>query len=316
MKNILTIFGGTGFVGGSIYDAFNQGLLEPFEIVELNLVSRGLTKKFLFDKHVKYFQYDFLTAKGELPKKTNLIIVAFDLADYNSYKNNLYNKTVFSNLKKVIENKYADAKILYLSSGAVYGKPYTNKKRVNEKFADFNYKDFDQHKLNYSLNKKFFEENLSILAQKTYSISIARCFTFIGPRIPLTKHFAIGNFFLNLLNNMPIKLISSKKVVRSYMDAKDLVIWLMKILEATNLKLKIFNVGSEIPISLVSLAKKFKKLFNCEIHYPKKILNNEIDFYVPNCKKIISTLNVNYEKNIDKLILNNYKIIKKNFFNL
>lgn len=100
------------------------------------------------------------------------------------------------------------------------------------------------------------------------------------------------------------------------MDAKDLVIWLMKILEATNLKLKIFNVGSEIPISLVSLAKKFKKLFNCEIHYPKKILNNEIDFYVPNCKKIISTLNVNYEKNIDKLILNNYKIIKKNFFNL
>ena len=40
--------------------------------------------------------------------------------------------------------------------------------------------------------------------------------------------------------------------------------------------------------------------------------NKSADIYVPNCKKIITTLNLNYEKNIDKLIINTYEIIKRN----
>ena len=98
------------------------------------------------------------------------------------------------------------------------------------------------------------------------------------------------------------------------MCSKDLVFWLLSILNVTDNKFKIFNVGSEISISLIDLAKRFKKIFKCEIQYPKILLdkNKSADIYVPNCKKIITTLNLNYEKNIDKLIINTYEIIKRN----
>ena len=315
MENTLTVFGGTGFVGLSIYDCFNQGLLEPFAITRLNLVSRGIGNKIpIYNKMAKHFEFDFASGKGKLPKNSNLIIIAFDSKYHFCNDNKFNNQIIFENLKKIIINKYSQAKILYISSGAIYGKQFSSKKRFSENYKNFNYKDLNDYKLNYSLNKKFFEENLELLSKKKISICIARCFTFIGPRIPLQSDFAIGNFFLNLLKKKPIKIFSKGQVIRSYMCSKDLVFWLLAILNITDRKFKIFNVGSEISMSLIDLAKRFKKIFKCEIQYPKKLLdkNKSADIYVPNCKKIITTLNLNYEKNIDKLIINSYEIIKRN----
>lgn len=315
MQNTLTVFGGTGFVGLSIYDCFNQGLLKPFSITRLNLVSRATVNKSLrFNKMTRHFKFDFFRGKGDLPEISNFIIVAFDSTNYNYYDDKFNNKIIFKNFKKIIVNKYPQAKILYLSSGAIYGKQHIAGKKFSENYKNFNYKDLDYYKLNYSLNKKFFEENLEILSKKKISISIARCFTFVGPRLPLQQNFAIGNFFLNLIRKEPIKILSKRQVIRSYMCSKDLVFWLLSILNVTDNKFKIFNVGSEISISLIDLAKRFKKIFKCEIQYPKILLdkNKSADIYVPNCKKIITTLNLNYEKNIDKLIINTYEIIKRN----
>ena len=61
MKKILTIFGGSGFLGKSFVDCFQNGNLEKFNIGELNIISRSAATKFKFNENskVRSFNYDF-----------------------------------------------------------------------------------------------------------------------------------------------------------------------------------------------------------------------------------------------------------------
>ncbi len=85
--------------------------------------------------------------------------------------------------------------------------------------------------------------------------TIARCFSFVGPFMPLDLHYAIGNFIREALNGEPIIVKGDGSPLRSYLYTGDLVIWLLTLL-ARKGSPRIYNVGSDRGISIGDLAER------------------------------------------------------------
>ena len=312
MKKKLTIFGGSGFVGKSFIDSFINGNLSKFSIGELNIISRSAKNKFKFstDSAVKFFNYDFSNNEGQLPNNTDYIINAVDSNNYLFYDKSFSNDKIIENIITLTQKKYKYSKTLYVSSGAVYGEQ-EQFSGFDESFDKPNFSNFSDQKKNYALSKYKFEKAYKEISNINCKNVIARCFTFIGSHIPLDLHFAIGNFYNSVIHNKKIIINSKKNIYRSYMNSTDLVDWLMTILFNNNLNFDVFNVGSEEKIEIENLAKIFKDLFNVDFER----INGKSDFkdvYIPNIYKAKNMYNLNYEKNLKKLVLDNFNLVKTN----
>jgi nucleoside-diphosphate-sugar epimerase len=92
------------------------------------------------------------------------------------------------------KKNHKNSKIVYCSSGAVYGQQPPDIDKISENF-DFNsVKGLASEKRNYALEKRNSEESIIKLGVEGLSVSIARCFTFYGKYLPKDQHFAYGNF--------------------------------------------------------------------------------------------------------------------------
>lgn len=306
MKKILTIFGGSGFLGKSFIDCFKNGILQKFDIDKLNIISRSAATKFKFNENskIRSFNYDFLNKNGKLPDETDYIICAVDHASYNFYNESFSNDKIIDNVIELTQKKYNNCSTLYISSGAVYGQQdkFTGFK---EDSNDPNFSNFSKEKKKYALSKLKFENAYKDISNINCKNIIARCFTFIGPNVPLNQHFAIGNFYNSLINNEKILINSKLNIFRSYMDAVDLIYWLMTIFLNNKLKFDIFNVGAEEKIEIENLAQIFKDLF--DVDFTRVNGKSEAnDIYLPNIEKAKKMYSLDYEKNLKKLILNNF----------
>jgi len=86
-----------------------------------------------------------------------------------------------------------------------------------------------------------------------WQLGIARCFSFVGPFLPLDIHYAIGNFIKQALDDDRIIVRSDGSALRSYLYAADLVTWLLTILLKKE-AIQVYNVGSDESISIRDLA--------------------------------------------------------------
>lgn len=105
-------------------------------------------------------------------------------------------------------------------------------------------------------------EHLCCLYNERHGLQtkIARCFSFIGPGLPLDIHYAAGNFIRDALAGGPIKVLGGGREIRSYMYMSDLAIWLWTIL----LKGKAgeaYNVGSDFCLPIKYLASQIASNF-------------------------------------------------------
>ena len=279
MKTLL-IIGGTGFLGKSFLDYINEGKLKKIKLSKILIVSRK--KKNLRSKiKINYIKSSISKIK-KIPQTDYIIYAANSI-------NNLENIKGIKNFISLLNENHKKTKILFTSSGAVYGpRKFLKKFKETDQINQKNIRSFSGYKKEYSKTKIIMEKEFKNLGKKGYKVSIARLFSFIGKRILINKNFAVTDLINQGKNKslLKIKLSDSRNIYRGYMNSEDLIKWLVKILISSNNKCEIYNVGSDEAITIKELAIIIGKIFRKSVQ-TKTIMKNKTssDYYVPSIAK-------------------------------
>ena len=288
----LLLIGGTGFFGKSFLDSFLRNDLSEWNIDKVIVLSRNAKNlrnlaPQLLDHRIELVDADIATVDS-LPA-ADFVIHAAASTDARNY---LFRPDVErANIQGAVNNYcrlapkfHAESKIVYASSGAVYGVQPPDLDFLSESHPLPLLDDMPDNKRDYAAAKRDAEGEFKKLGALGLNVSIARCFSFVGPWLPRDQHFAIGNFLQDGLLNRPIQVNATHPVFRSYMYADDLVKWLMVMAANATHKCETYNVGSDEPISIKELARQVAQILKVESHMPDDI-EHLVDRYVPSISK-------------------------------
>jgi dTDP-glucose 4,6-dehydratase len=319
----LFLTGGTGFFGRALLRNWISQAQSGYKIPRVCVLSRN-PEKFLYQypefidlNWLKFYRGDILIPET-LPKKqffTHVLhaatesTVGLQLSPLDRYiqimdgTRNILNFAVAHKIPRV----------LLTSSGGVYGPQPNEMKQITEDYLGVPNPLMAQNA--YSIAKRS-AEHLCVLYEEEYGLSIviARCFAFVGIDLPRKVHYVIGNLIEDALNEKFIRIKGDGKTIRTYLDQRDLAVWLCAIL-INGRSGEAYNVGSDQPITIKELANKIRE----KICPEKKILilNNEINInnrnrYIPSIVKIQNELNMKIKYNLEESI----QEIKENYFKL
>ena len=297
----LLIIGGTGFFGKAILRFL---LNNPHNLNSITIVGRSAVnfekrfREFRDIKNISFNAIDILQNLDNLDKNySHIIHAAADSTNVTSLSyldryNQIINGTIA--VLEFVRSKQPNAKLLYISSGAVYGDMPSSISAFKENCLTC-HDSLDPSRV-YAISKRS-AENLCAIYSKTYSlnISIARCFSFSGIDLPLDVHFAVGNFVKNAIANENIIIQGDGLSVRSYLDQNDLASWILSICSQDEFDMSVYNIGSDESINIKSLAALIASISkkNIEINIQNKAdIGLKKSIYVPDISKIKRTLNV------------------------
>jgi dTDP-glucose 4,6-dehydratase len=301
----ILIIGGSGFFGKSLVNYFIKKRLK--KKTQIIIFSRKPEKFKLKNNNknlsIKKTKGNILNTKT-LPE-ANLVIYC---ALLKKYKDDIKAIKNFCSLSKKF---YHNSKILYVSSGAVYGVLPKNITRVKEDYFSNNKIKFKNYKKKYLIAKKANETQIQNLGSQGLNVSIARCFTFVGEFLSQKSNFAIMDFINCILRKKKIFLRAKHKVVRSYLYSDDLAFFLLKILNVASPQCPIFNCGSDNAVSLNYLSKFLSNKYNIELNITKFDNKKNIDLYVPNINKFRKKFKFYKKLNSYKAVIKSINEIKK-----
>ncbi len=250
MKKII-IVGSSGFVGKSLNNFLRK---KKYKIINF---SRSNKKRILKVK--------------KLPK-SDYIIYCIKTNDVKKSLN------LFKHFKILLTNHSKRIKILFFSSGAVYGPRFQMKKfKETDKISFEKVNNFSSYKKNYAIEKIYLEKEFVKLSKEGFKVSIVRGFAFYG------KYILKYNYLISEI----IKAIKTKKklsinsgIFRSYMHANDMCKWLIKIVKSSSIDCPIYNLGSDKKIDLQKFIKFLNKKYKSKISIKNKE-TKKVDFYIP-----------------------------------
>lgn len=265
-----TIFftGGTGFIGKWILEYLfylNQNKNLKFQIIVLSRNPEVFLEQFpkYNNSFIQFIKGDIRDFNFEQLTYSDFIIHAATDADAKLNHEDPLKMIdiIVDGTRNVLEYgvRVKAKKILFLSSGAVYGVQPEDVSGFTEDYTGG--PDILSTSSAYSEAKRLAELLCACyIRQYSLNISIARCFAFVGPYLPLDKHFAIGNFIGNGLKKENIVIRGNGKPLRSYMYSSELIVWLLFILFKGQ-NGQAYNVGSDRPISISDLARLVSTFF-------------------------------------------------------
>ncbi|MCE9587112.1 MAG: NAD-dependent epimerase/dehydratase family protein [Verrucomicrobia bacterium] len=183
-------------------------------------------------------------------------------------------------------------RFLFVSSGAVYGKQPPEVTHLSETYQGAP-DPMDQNSA-YGEGKRVGELLCAIVHQEHgLDTTIARCFAFVGPHLPLDAHFAIGNFIRDAMKGDQIK-VKNGTPYRSYLYAADLAIWLWTIL-FKGAACRPYNIGSDQEITIAHLAETVASTLGGSVLPSDSIsnFNSPASRYVPSVKRALSEMDLN-----------------------
>lgn len=290
----LFITGGTGFFGRWLLESFllankRKGLGASITVLSRNpSVFLESAPHFKKESALKFWQGDvrnFVLPAGTF---THLIHAAAESSGQQKHHNSLHEAdTIVGGTRRVLDfaRDSGVTRMLYISSGSIYGRNQPTAVPISENSTTAPL--MTDSSIGYDESKRM-AEALCVLYNREFGlpVSIARCFAFVGPYLPLDEHFAIGNFINNAIKNEPIRVNSSGTAARSYLYASDLVRWLWTIL-ARGDPAQAYNVGSDQAISIADLAHIVQKTVNPNVSVEiagVPAQNTSVNYQVPDIK--------------------------------
>ena len=194
------------------------------------------------------------------------------------------------------------ARVLVISAGAVYGRQPPDVTHLPEDFPGApDPMDVSDAVHAYGVSKRLAESMAALHGRYADSgVTVARCFTFVGPYMPLDWHFAIGNFIGDALARRPVRLSGDGSPYRSYLYAADLAVWLWTML-ANGAPGRAYNVGSERSMSLWEVARNVSATLRDAGAGPA-VRAREPDPAVPPSRYVPSTRRAREELGLDEWI--------------
>jgi nucleoside-diphosphate-sugar epimerase len=257
----LFITGGTGFIGCWLLETLckaNDRLGTKIRATVLTRNPEGFHAKaphLAGHPLITLMQGDIIDfkAKGEF---THLIHAATDAsAELNETDPLKMFDTVLSGTRQALSFAVEQniKRVLYLSSGAVYGNQPWEIERVSESYSGG--PDCLDARATYAEAKRAAEMLCAIYSkQHGLQVKIARIFALLGPYLSLDIHFAAGNFIRDAMQGKSIIVKGNGLPQRSYLYAGDLATMLWHMLVRAD-PLTPYNLGSSEGISVGDLAK-------------------------------------------------------------
>lgn len=246
MTERILITGGTGFFGKSILDEWRKAPIAGVELVILSRHSGKFVAEFpefsdlprvsFIDGDVRDFAFPDGDFSYVIHAATPAVLGLDDAEMTSIIVDGTRHVLKFARERKV-------KKLLLTSSGAVYGVQPPELPNIGEDFPCNPVTAYGKGKL----------EAETMCLDSGVDCVIARCFAFAGKYLPMSTHFAIGNFMLNWRNRQKIVITGDGRNFRSYLAAPDLVdiLWEMLLNAKPG---SIYNVGSPEAISIYDLA--------------------------------------------------------------
>lgn len=306
------ITGGTGFIGCWLLES----LCHANELLELGISATILSRDVqgfrskaphLVDYIPFTFQQgnviDFNSPSGLF---THVIHAATDAsAELNEHHPLLMFDTIIDGTRRVLnfclEKKVE--KVLFLSSGAVYGQQPWELLKVPEEWRGG--PDCLDPRNTYAEAKRA-AEMLCTIYQKQHGlrITISRIFALLGPYLSLGIHFAAGNFIQDAMAGRKVTVAGNGAPYRSYLYASDLTTWLWHMLVRAKPGCA-YNCGSDEAISVKDLAALIAATLN-DGEY--QVLGDadrgwNLGRYVPETQRISSELGMKIKVGLKESII-------------
>lgn len=308
----LFISGGTGFIGCWLLESLIYSATRLQLDIHATVLTRNVNAFRVKSPHLANSSYVTLI-EGDVcgfafpaGKFTHAIHAATDAsADLNEKNPLQMYKTVVDGTSRLLEFAAEKniPKTLFLSSGAVYGQQPWEMTNVSESYLGG--PNCVDPRATYAEGKRA-AEMLCAIFDKQFGmhVVIARIFALLGPYLPLSIHFAAGNFIQDVIDGREIVIKGNGKPVRSYLYASDLTVFLWHLL-LKGKSCKPYNVGSSEGVSISDLAKTISTTLGGKT--PKILGAEDIGWnpgrYVPSTVLIEDELNLKRTVDLKNSIL-------------
>ena len=206
--------------------------------------------------------------------------------------------------RRVLElaHRWGASRVLFASSGAVYGPQPANLSNIDEDYAGAPPLAGSGA---YGEAKRISELLGTLHGERHgYAFLIARGFAFLGPWLPLETFSAAGNFIGDALAGRPIQVKGDGRPYRSYLHGEDLADWLWTIL-LRGVHGRPYNVGSGEAVSIADLARRVRDLLapEAEMRITQAPGQGPPPRYVPSVERARLELGLTQRLGLDEAIL-------------